>query len=116
MKYMAVVECISSGRLYINDIISHGYRPLVINSKGADDYRKHYREMIMKGIGDRADYIDEDDDFDTFIEKLKKLIDDKTATKEDKENYRLLSKQRKAMGAYRAVLEERVAKANVQHA
>ncbi len=72
MKYMAVVECISSGRLYINDIISHGYRPLVINSKGADDYRKHYREMIMKGIGDKADYIDEDEDFDTFIEKLKK--------------------------------------------
>ena len=25
MKHMAVVECISSGRLYIDDIISHGY-------------------------------------------------------------------------------------------
>jgi len=47
---------------------------------------------------------------DAMIDKLKKLIDDKTATKEDKENYRLLSKQRKAMGAYRAVLEERVAR------
>ncbi len=56
MKYMAVVECISSGRLYINDIISHGYRPLVINPKGADKHRLHYREMIMKGIGDKADY------------------------------------------------------------
>ena len=49
---------------------------------------------------------------DAFLEKLKKLIDDKTATKEDQENYRLLSKQRKAMGAYRAVLEERISKAN----
>ena len=49
---------------------------------------------------------------DAMIEKLKKLLDDKTATKLDKENYRLLSKQRKAMAAYRAVLEERVSKAN----
>ncbi len=60
---MAVVECISSGRLYINDIISHGYRPLVINPKGADKHRLHYREMIMKGIGDKADFIDEDEDW-----------------------------------------------------
>ena len=49
---------------------------------------------------------------DAMIEKLKKLLDDKTATKLDKENYRLLSKQRKAMVAYRAALEERVSKAN----
>lgn len=53
---------------------------------------------------------------DAMIEKLKQLIDDKTATKLDKENYRLLSKQRKAMGAYRDVLIERVSKANVQNA
>ena len=72
MKYMAVVECISSGHLYINDIISHGYRPLVINPKGACEYDIAYREAIKKGIRDKADYIDEDDDFDVFISKLKK--------------------------------------------
>ena len=38
MKYIAVVECVSSGRLYINDIISHGYRPLVIDTKGATEF------------------------------------------------------------------------------
>ncbi len=32
MKYIGVVECISSGRLYIGDIISRGYKPLIINT------------------------------------------------------------------------------------
>ena len=44
---------------------------------------------------------------DEFIEKLKKLIDDKTATKDQKEEYKLLCRQRKAMVAYRDVLEKR---------
>ncbi len=72
MEYMAVVECVSSGRLYIDDIISHGYRPLIINTKLKTSDLFTYREIVSKGIGDKADYIDEDEDFDVFIEKLKK--------------------------------------------
>ena len=46
-----------------------------------------------------------------MLEKLQALIKDKKATAKDKENFRLLSKQQKAMAAYKAVLEERIAKA-----
>jgi len=46
-----------------------------------------------------------------FLEKLEALIKDKKATAKDKENYRLLSKQKKAMESYKAILEERIAKA-----
>ena len=72
MKYMAVVECISSGRLYIDDIISHGYRPLIINTICVAEDLLEYRKIIAKGLGDKADYIDEEEDFDAFIAKLKK--------------------------------------------
>ena len=72
MKYMAVVECVSSGRLYIDDIISHGYRPLIINLNIHTEEMDEYRKLIAKGIGDKADYIDDDGDFDALLEKLKK--------------------------------------------
>ncbi len=72
MQYMAVVECVSSGRLYIKEIISRGYKPLIVNPLGEDPYRIQYREMIRKSIGDSADYIDECEDFDQFVEELKK--------------------------------------------
>lgn len=47
---------------------------------------------------------------DAMIEKLNTLVALKKATKDDKANLRLLKKQRKAMGAYEAVLEERLCK------
>lgn len=48
---------------------------------------------------------------DAMLEKLETLVALKKATKEDKENLRLLKKQKKAMVAYRDVLEERLCKA-----
>lgn len=71
MEYMGIVECASSARLYVDDIIMHGYKPLIINPKGVSEFYLSYREMMSKEIGDKAEYIDEDEDFDVFIEKLK---------------------------------------------
>ncbi len=71
MQHIAVVECVSSGRLYIDEIISRGYRPLIINTSLDTEFIRNYREMVAKGIGDKADYIDEGDDFDDFIRRLK---------------------------------------------
>ncbi len=72
MQHMAIVECVSSGRLYVNEIISRGYRPLIVNVITTDPYLLNYREMIRRSIGDKADYIDECGDFDRFVEELKK--------------------------------------------
>ena len=72
MKYMGIVECVSSGRLYIKDIISHGYRPLIINIKNPTEYLVEYREIIAKGFGDNVEFIEEDEDFDVFIGRLRK--------------------------------------------
>lgn len=48
---------------------------------------------------------------DAMLDKLDGLVAAKKATKEDKANLRLLKKQKKAMAAYKAVLEERLCKA-----
>ena len=48
---------------------------------------------------------------DAMLDKLDGLVAAKKATKEDKANLRLLRRQKKAMVAYKAVLEERLCKA-----
>ena len=56
----------------MNEIISRGYRPLIVNVISTDPYILNYREMIRRSIGDKADHIDECGDFDRFVEELKK--------------------------------------------
>ncbi len=72
MQHIAIVECVSSGRLYVDEIIARGYRPLIINTSLDNEFIRNYREMMAKGIGDKADYIDEGDDFDDLVRRLKK--------------------------------------------
>ena len=72
MQYMAIVECISSGMLYIDEIISRGYKPLVVNAYNVGEGQREYRELIAKRYADRVEYIDEGEDFDEFISRLKK--------------------------------------------
>ena len=71
MKYMAVVECISSGKMYVGDILSRGYRPLIINMREASRDTLECRMMLSAEIGNRAEYIDEDEDQELFLSKLK---------------------------------------------
>ena len=72
MQYMVIVECISSGILYVDEIISRGYKPLVVNVNMDTDEIKGYRELVARRYADRIEYIDEGDDFDDFISRLKK--------------------------------------------
>lgn len=46
MKYIGIVECVSSGRLYIDDIISIGYRPLIINIDTRSEAVLNYRRIF----------------------------------------------------------------------
>ena len=72
MQYMVIVECISSGILYVDEIISRGYKPLVVNVNMDTEEINGYRELVAKRYSDRVEYIDEGDDFDDFISRLKK--------------------------------------------
>ena len=53
MQRMTIVECVSSGRLYVNEIISRGYRPLIVNAITIDPFILNYREVIRRSIGTR---------------------------------------------------------------
>ncbi len=68
---MAVVECVSSGTLYIDEIIAHGYKPLVINTNIKTHDLDNYRAILRESFKDKVDFIDEDEDFDAFVEKLR---------------------------------------------
>ncbi len=77
MKHIAVVDCASSGQMYIDDIIDLGYRPLVINTYldevDADEWAPFFN-LVRKGIGDKADYFQLPKDYriEEIVEQLKK--------------------------------------------
>ena len=74
MKHIGIVECISSAQLYITDIKARGCRPLIIYPNRFDDeHLRSYREIIKKNIGDVADYIEEGDDYESFLDRLREM-------------------------------------------
>ncbi len=97
MEYMGIVECFSSGRLYVDDIIVNGFKPLVINAKGNSEFVTAYRSMMSKELGNKVEYIDEDEDFDVFIEKLRKY-DLKAVFAGSETGVRLTDRINKALG------------------
>ncbi len=77
MKYIVVVDCISSGQMYIEDIIEMGYRPLVIytyfDKEHAPGWASNMNNVKM-GVGDKADIIELEKEFcfEELIDRLKK--------------------------------------------
>ncbi len=77
MKYIAVVDCISSGQMFVDDIIEMGYRPLVIYTYFDVEHAAGWNanmNNVKKNIGDKADFIQltKDLDFEDFLKQLKK--------------------------------------------
>ncbi len=97
MQYMVIVECVSSGMLYIDEIISRGYKPLVVNVHRCTEEMKNYRAIIAKRYADRVEYIEEGEDFDEFISRLKKY-DVKAAFAGSEAGVRVADKIVKALG------------------
>ncbi len=76
MKYIAVVDCASSGQMYIDDILEMGFHPLAIYTAFDIEHASSWFsnvEHVKKGIGDKADIIQltRDMSFDDLINKLK---------------------------------------------
>ncbi|MCQ2070889.1 MAG: ATP-grasp domain-containing protein [archaeon] len=73
MQSIAIVEALSSGQMYMADIVARGYNPIYIISKTiADDpYAKHYRELCARNFGNKAEFLTETDDLNELIEQLR---------------------------------------------
>ena len=73
MKNIIIVECISTGKNFIEDIINRGYNPIVLEPKIAEtEEGEEYRRTVYKEY-ERINY-----DFDTvnkpmFIDNLKDI-------------------------------------------
>ena len=77
MKYIAVVDCASSGQMYIDDIIEMGYRPLAVYTYFDTEHAQAWNsnvESVKKGIGNRAEFVQmsKDESSEEFIEQLRK--------------------------------------------
>ncbi len=76
MQYIAVIDCASSGQMYIDDIIEMGYRPLVIYSYIDTEHFPAWDpiiEKVKKGIGDKAEYVQmsKETSLDDLLKQLK---------------------------------------------
>ncbi len=77
MRNIIVVECISTGRNFIGDIINRGYNPVVLNMKDSDtEDGKKFGEHVLeeyKLIPYEFDIIYEKDSFEETLEEVRKL-------------------------------------------
>ncbi len=77
MKYIVVVDCISSGQMYIDDILEMGYCPFVIYTYFDTEHAAGWTanmNSVKKGINAKAEIIQlpKDLDFEDFLKQLKK--------------------------------------------
>ena len=77
MRNIIVVECISTGKNYIGDIINRGYNPVVLHLKDSNtEDGKKFGEHVLeeyKLIPYEFDIIYEKDTFEETLEEVKKL-------------------------------------------
>ena len=77
MKNIIVVECISTGKNFIEDIINRGYNPIVLHLKNSNtESGKKFGEHVLeeyKQIPYEFDMIYEKDTFEKTLEEVKKF-------------------------------------------
>ena len=76
MRNIIVVECISTGKNFIGDIINRGYNPIVLNLKDSDTedgkkFGQHVLEEYEK-IPYEFDVIYEKDTYEKTLEEVRK--------------------------------------------
>ena len=78
MRNIIVVECISTGKNYIGDIVNRGYNPVVLHLKDSDtEDGEKFGEHVLeeyKMIPYEFDMIYEKDTFEETLEEVQKLI------------------------------------------
>ena len=73
MKSIAIVEALSSGQMYIGDIIARGYNPIYIICKeiANDSFTVNYRNICSRNFGNKVEFLTETDDLNDLIEQLR---------------------------------------------
>ncbi len=77
MRNIVIVECISTGINFIEDIVNRGYNPIVMHLKAPDSEEgKHFDEFIYeeyKNIDYDFDMVFEQDTYEETLEEVRKL-------------------------------------------
>lgn len=77
MRNIVIVECISTGINFIEDIVNRGYNPVVMHLKAPNSEEgKHFDEFIYeecKNIDYDFDMVFEQDTYEETLEEVRKL-------------------------------------------
>ena len=77
MKNIIIVECLSTGINYIQDIIDRNYNPIVLDTKNEDNEvgktYYHHKQEDLKQISEDYETITEKDTYEETLEIVKKL-------------------------------------------
>ncbi|MCQ2078867.1 MAG: ATP-grasp domain-containing protein [archaeon] len=73
MQSIAIVEALSSGQMYIRDIIERGYNPIYITTKALSDdpFFAEYRMMCVRNFGAKVEFLEETEDLDVLVAQLR---------------------------------------------
>ncbi len=69
-QYVAIVECFSNGRFYLQDIEKSGYLPLVIYPRSEDPVYLEHRAWVRDNLSPSIPVIDAPDSLDELLELL----------------------------------------------
>ncbi|WP_296891427.1 ATP-grasp domain-containing protein [uncultured Methanobrevibacter sp.] len=76
MENIIVVDCISTGVNFIEDIINRGYNPIVLELKPSEDIVDKYNQKIISNynrINEKFDMIYEKDTYEETLEAVRKV-------------------------------------------
>lgn len=76
MKHIIVVDCISSGTNYIEDIVNRGYKPVILELLPGEANPKEYKQKMQSNysrIEYEYDIIYEQDTYEKTLETVRKL-------------------------------------------
>ena len=76
MKHIIVVDCISSGTNYIEDIVNRGYKPVILELLPGEANPEEYKQKMQSNysrIEYEYDIIYEQDTYEKTLETVRKL-------------------------------------------
>lgn len=76
MRNIIVVDCISSGTNYIEDIVNRGYKPVILELQSGEMNLEEYKQKMQSNydrIGYDYDLVFEKDTYDETIEMIREL-------------------------------------------
>ncbi len=72
MRNIVIVDILSTGFNYVDDIVKRGYNPVIVQSYGIPDTDIFAEKELYKQLKVKADFIEEKSSYEETLEEIKK--------------------------------------------